>query len=316
MKSKEVLFPPLVFNVFKPPRISSHDVVRHFKRHLPQGFGKIGHFGTLDPFASGVLMVGIGGAARLNDYIHAHLPKTYLAVGKLGIETPTGDYTSEISQLDESSYLTTEIAKLPREFLHERMKEKFEGDYLQSPHQYSAAKYMGKNLHEWARLGVEIKKDEVQRKIYSIEVIKYSFPYFVFRATVSSGTYIRTLFSDMARDLGTFGSLIALHRESVGSVRQKEALRKINWPKERSLEIMGRGMSPTTILPFEKIILSSNQVKEIKNGAFIKLNQFNLSTSHNEFWMLDESQSLVALAEKIEGDKLKARINFHELNSL
>ncbi len=64
--------------------MTSYDVIRHFKRNLPTGFGKIGHFGTLDPFASGVLLIGIGGAARLNDYIHDFLPKSYLAVGKLG----------------------------------------------------------------------------------------------------------------------------------------------------------------------------------------------------------------------------------------
>ncbi len=149
MKSKkESLFPPLVFNVFKPARVTSYDVVRHFKRHLPQGFGKIGHFGTLDPFASGVLMIGICGAARLNDFIHDFLPKTYLAVGKLGIETPTGDYTSEITQKDESLYLSREIASFSREFIEEKLKEKFIGDYWQAPHKYSASKFMGKNLHE------------------------------------------------------------------------------------------------------------------------------------------------------------------------
>jgi tRNA pseudouridine55 synthase len=99
------LIPPQVFNIFKPAKMTSYDVVRHFKRNLPPGYGKIGHFGTLDPFASGVLMIGIGGAARLNEFIHELLPKTYLAVGKLGIETPTGDYMSEIIQRDDSIYL-------------------------------------------------------------------------------------------------------------------------------------------------------------------------------------------------------------------
>src|SRR5690606_11567719 len=193
MKNKNrALFPPLIFNVFKPARMTSYDVVRHFKRHLPSGFGKIGHFGTLDPFASGVLMIGICGAARLNDFIHDSMPKTYLAVGKLGIETPTGDYTSEIIQRDESLYLRPEIARFPATFIEQRLRDKVLGEYWQAPHKYSAAKFQGRNLHEWAREGVEIKKAPVRREVFKIEVVKYAFPYLSLRVEVSSGTYVRT----------------------------------------------------------------------------------------------------------------------------
>ena len=101
-------------------------------------------------------MIGIGGAARLNEYIHELLPKTYLAVGKLGIETPTGDHQSEIIQRDDSVYLKKEIASFSREFIEEKIREKFLGDYMQAPHKYSAAKFMGRNLHVWAREGVEV----------------------------------------------------------------------------------------------------------------------------------------------------------------
>ena len=160
-----VQYPPLIFNIFKPARVTSYDVVRHFKRNLPDGFGKIGHFGTLDPFASGVLMIGVAGASRLNEFIHEYSPKTYIAVGKLGIETPTGDYTGEIVQRDDSPYLKQEIARLPLAFLQERFEQKFVGDYLQAPHKYSATKFQGKNLHQWAREGVEIKKEPVMRRI-------------------------------------------------------------------------------------------------------------------------------------------------------
>lgn len=309
------LYPPLVFNVFKPARITSYDVVRHFKRNLPQGFGKIGHFGTLDPFASGVLMIAISGAARLNDFIHDFLPKTYLAIGKLGIETPTGDYTSEIIQKDESLYLTREIAALPRSFIEEKLREKFIGDYMQSPHQYSASKYLGKNLHEWARVGIEIKKKAVLRNVYKIEVVKYSFPYLSIRVEVSSGTYVRTLFSDMANYLGTIGSLISLVRESVGPVTTKTALHRNLWPLEKSEAVIERGTLIQNVLPFSYYILDEERVRAFKNGVFLRPEQLTLShegqLSEKYFWMCDEQGKLLGLAEKTSSREIRPKINFH-----
>jgi tRNA pseudouridine55 synthase len=312
---KESLFPPLVFNVFKPARISSYDVVRHFKRNLPQGFGKIGHFGTLDPFASGVLMIGICGAARLNDFIHDFLPKTYLAVGKLGIETPTGDYTSEITQRDESLYLSREIASFSREFIEEKLKEKFIGDYWQAPHKYSASKFMGKNLHEWAREGVEVKKEAVLRKVYKIEVVKYVFPYLSIRVEVSSGTYVRTLFTDMANYLGTLGSLISLVRESVGAIGFTHAIKKSHWPQERTIDIISHGIPIDKVLPFPKFALTDKQTLAFKNGAFFDPEKLNLidhsSLSEKYFWVLDNENKLIGLGEKSFPQEFRPKINFH-----
>lgn len=307
-KKHPALFPPLIFNVFKPARVTSYDVVRHFKRHLPNGFGKIGHFGTLDPFASGVLMIGICGAARLNDFIHEYLPKTYIAVGKLGIETPTGDYTSEIIQRDDSLFLKQEIASFSKEFIEERLRQKFLGDYWQAPHKYSAAKFMGKNLHEWAREGVEVKKEPVLRRVHAIEVLRYQFPYLSVRVTVSSGTYVRTLFSDMANDLGTVGSLTALVRESVGDINIKSALHKKNWPNERSLEIIKQGLSVQSVLPFPSIRLNEDQTRGFKNGAFLRIIPEEQSLN---YWMLDTEEKLLGLAQRHEDGQLRPKINFH-----
>lgn len=315
LNKKQALFPPMVFNVFKPARITSYDVVRHFKRHLPLGFGKIGHFGTLDPFASGVLMIGICGAARLNDFIHELLPKTYLAIGKLGIETPTGDYTSEIVQRDESIYLNREIAGFSAEFIEEKFKEKFLGEYWQAPHKYSAAKFMGKNLHEWAREGVEITKEPVKRFVHKIEVVKYQFPYLSVRVEVSSGTYVRTLFSDMCNYLGTLGSLISLVRESVGPVDFKSALHKKDWPLDKTLPIIERGMRIEDVLPFSRYLLDEKQTLAFRNGAFLRPDELNLQNetklSEKYFWMMDDDSKLLGLGEKTFPNELKAKINFH-----
>lgn len=305
-------FPPLIFNVFKPARMTSYDVIRHFKRNLPNGFGKIGHFGTLDPFASGVLMIGIGGAARLNDFIHEFMPKTYIATGKLGIETPTGDYTSEASQVDDSVYLKQEISQFPTAFLESRFKEKFLGDYLQAPHKYSAAKFMGKNLHEWAREGVDVKKEQVLRHIYDIKVLRYEFPYLSIKVTVSSGTYVRTLFSDMCNDLGTIGSLISLVRESVGGVSTQSALHKKDWPEEKNEKIISRGIKVQNVLPFPKVILTPAQALSFRNGAFLKIAELCGEKISSEYlWMLDENETLLGLGQKIDDYQLKPKITFH-----
>ena len=308
-------FPPLVFNVFKPARITSYDVVRHFKRHLPTGFGKIGHFGTLDPFACGVMLIGIGGAARLNDYVHEFLPKTYLAVGKLGIETPTGDWQSEISQRDDSSYLINHIGSFSPLFIQERLQKKFLGDYWQSPHQFSAAKFMGKNLHEWAREGIEIKKDQVLRKVYHIEVVRYQFPYLSIRVTVSSGTYVRTLFNHMAQELGTIGSLISLVRESIGPASSMASLKMMNWPLNRDEAVMDRGHRIDQLLPFGNALLTDHQVGQFRNGAFLKVSDLKLDEGQMfnspYYWMKDESDHLLGLGLKSESYEMRPKINFH-----
>lgn len=309
------LFPPLVFNVFKPARKSSYDVVRHFKRHLPNGYGKIGHFGTLDPFASGMLLIGIGGAARLNDYIHDFLPKTYLAVGKLGIETPTGDYESEITQRDESVFLKREIASFSADFVEERLRKKFLGEYWQAPHKYSASKFMGKNLHEWAREGVEIKKDPVLRFVHNIQVIKYQFPYLAIRVTVSSGTYVRTLFSQMSNELGTIGSLISLVRENIGDLSFKDSLKMKDWPKDKTVEIIHRGKRIDELLPFNRALLNEEQTLSFKNGAFLRPQNLNLVELKNfqqdYVWMCDANERLLGLAHYSFPNELRPKINFH-----
>ena len=316
-KSKiPVQFPPLIFNIFKPARMSSYDVVRHFKRNLPKGYGKIGHFGTLDPFASGVLMIGVAGASRLNEFIHEYSPKTYLAVGKLGLETPTGDYTGEVTQRDESDYLKKEISRLPASFLQQRLSEKFIGDYLQAPHKYSATKFQGRNLHQWAREGVEIKKEPVMRKIYSFSIVKYEFPYLSFEVTVSSGTYVRTLFTDICQDLGTIGTLISLVRKKVGDVPMETALHKQDWPFEGSLPIMEKGIPIESVLSLPKFSLPFDKMRGFQCGAFLKKNECNIESearnvSSKFFWVCDEIGKTIGMGEQTSENEIRPKINFY-----
>ena len=104
----------------KPEKFTSHDVVARLRRIL--NTKKIGHTGTLDPFAEGILMIGIAGAARLNEWIHSEMSKTYIAHGVLGLNTDTGDLTVEPNQVDDSDYLKTVISEFSKEFIEKQLK--------------------------------------------------------------------------------------------------------------------------------------------------------------------------------------------------
>lgn len=304
---------PLVFNAYKPPHITSYDVIRHFKRNLPKGYGKIGHFGTLDPFASGVLPIGVNGAARLNDFIHNFLPKTYIAYGKLGVETETGDLTVEPSQIDDSIYLTTEIASFSKEFIQNFLQEKFLGQYFQSPHKYSAAKFEGKALHKWAREGVEIKKEKKERFIYKIEVVEYEFPSLIIRYEVSSGTYIRSLFSECANALGTIGTLASLVREKIGICDLENNITQDLWPTGEDWDFDKYGIPVDKILPLGNIIFAEKEANLYKNGVSLKTDRAESmeesSLSQEFFWVRNEKFEILGLA-KIENEFIKTQFNF------
>lgn len=302
-KNKELRFSPTVFALNKEKDITSYDLVRSLKRTLKTGFGKIGHFGTLDPFANGLMLVGIAGAARLNDFVHSELPKTYIAHGILGLETETGDLTIEPQNTDKSDYLKDVISKFDIAFIQEKLSEKFIGKYLQRPHKYSAAKFEGKKLHEWAREGVEIKKDLVEREVYEIEVLSYEFPKLIIKTQVSSGTYIRTLFSDMANYLGTIGVLEDLERSAIGSIELK------NIPTE--FDETNSQVEITKLLPFQKIELSEFQSKLFSNGNPLDIEKHKIQVSdiNKKFWVYSVEKVLLSLA-CIEEGSLKPVVVF------
>ena len=254
----------MIFNLFKPHGISSYDVLRPLKKILPPQ-AKVGHFGTLDPFACGVLLAGAFGGARLNDYIH-QLPKTYLAVGKLGVQTASGDCTNPIINEDTSDF-GRELNCWPQEKLNDLLREKFVGPYDQAPPMYSAAKFQGEPLHRWAQRGVTIIKPPVRRQIYQLEVIRFTYPWLCFRCCVSSGTYIRVLFSDMAKYLGTWGTLYSLLREKIGPCTHHQAWRIT--PGQTWADLQTKALRPEQILPFPKLEVDATWKDKILHGMAV-----------------------------------------------
>ena len=294
---------PLVFIVRKPIGISSFDVVHHFKKNLSFDFGKIGHFGTLDPFADGVLLIGIQGAQKLNDYVHQLLPKTYRARGVFGGKTPTGDLTVPVTLEKEiNSFWKTET----REALETFLGEKFLGEYWQSPHAVSAVKFEGKRLYQHALEGRTIEKEKVKREIYSFKINDYQYPYLDFEVTVSSGTYVRSLFEEIAELLEGVGALETLTRISIGTLSIENSMTEEHWPIKNSNFLLESYAIPLDkILELDHIYLNLAQTKRYIQGHRFSLAEVekrsNIQSicSENFYWVYNEDGTLLGFARPV-----------------
>jgi len=198
-----------VIVVNKPTGMTSQDVVTRIKKEFK--IKSVGHAGTLDPLATGVLPILISKGTRISKYLIDH-DKEYIATLKLGQQTDTGDITGEV----------IEEREVPSKALDEEnikdILEAFKGKQAQIPPMYSAIKIDGRKLYEYARMGetVEVKPREI--KIYNIELLNIDFEAkeIVYKVHCSKGTYIRTLCEDIARELGTVGTMSALVRTKAG----------------------------------------------------------------------------------------------------
>jgi len=200
--------------VDKPAGPTSHDVVQRVRRAL--GTRAAGHTGTLDPFATGLLVVLVGRATRLARFVEA-LSKTYLAVARLGVATDTDDRTGRplgapvpLDGLSEAS-VRDALAGL-------------QGEQRQRPPRYSAKRVAGERSYRLARRGVELEPAEATVTVHQIELVRYAPPELAFRATVSAGTYVRALARDLGARLGVGAHLTALRREAIGPLRVDDAV--------------------------------------------------------------------------------------------
>jgi len=203
----------VIINIDKPIGWTSFDIVKKVKRIT--GHKKVGHGGTLDPFASGVLILGTENDTKNLTEI-TKFYKSYRAELLLGAETNTLDPEGEI--IDEKP-----IPKLNEQILLKILKS-FEGMQKQMPPMFSAKKHNGVRLYKLARKNIEIERDEVDIKIDDISLVAFSKDKIIFNVSCSKGTYIRVLGSDIAEKLGTVGYLINLKRTRVGNYLIKDSI--------------------------------------------------------------------------------------------
>lgn len=194
-----------VINIYKEAGYTSHDVVAKLRGILKQK--KIGHTGTLDPAAEGVLPVCLGKGTKLCDML-TDKTKTYRAVLLLGLETDTQDTTGTVLQEQSTESLTESEVRTA--------VESFVGPYAQMPPMYSALKVNGKKLYELAREGKEIEREARPVEIFSLTIEEIQLPRVTMSVKCSKGTYIRTLCHDIGEKLGCGGCMEYLLRTQVG----------------------------------------------------------------------------------------------------
>lgn len=216
MKSKEG-----VYLIDKESGWTSFDVVA--KMRGITGIRSIGHAGTLDPFATGLLIILAGKEFTKRQDEFMKQDKEYEATLKLGEESTTGDPEGEIREVTNSKEQVTKKFQIPNSKEVQKALQKFIGEIEQAPPAHSAIKINGQRAYKKARKGekFEIPKRKVQ--IYELELINYKYPLVRFRVKCSSGTYIRTLGMDIAEKLGTKGYLTELRRTKIGEYNIKDA---------------------------------------------------------------------------------------------
>ena len=197
----------------KPAGITSHDVVQRVRRALR--VRAAGHTGTLDPFATGLLVVLLGRATRLARFVEAQA-KTYHAVARLGTRTDTDDRTGTV--LEECPVEHLGMADVRRAL------EKFLGPGRQRPPAYSAKHVDGERSYRLARRGETVVPAEVPVTVHAVEWVRWTPPDLEFRITASAGTYIRAVARDLGAALGVGGHLRALRREAIGGLRVEDAV--------------------------------------------------------------------------------------------
>lgn len=203
-----------IINIYKEQGFTSHDVVAKLRGILKQK--KIGHTGTLDPAAEGVLPVCLGKGTRVCDML-TDKSKTYQAVLLLGTETDTQDTTGTMIRQKPYETLTEEEIRITA--------ERFIGPYDQIPPMYSALKVNGKKLYELARAGIEIERKARPVEIYSLKIEKISLPRVTMTVQCSKGTYIRTLCHDIGEKLGCGGCMEHLLRTQVGPFLLEDSIK-------------------------------------------------------------------------------------------
>jgi tRNA pseudouridine55 synthase len=248
-----------IINFHKPQQVTSHDCVALIRRLT--GIKRVGHTGTLDPMATGVLPICIGSATRITEYLDQD-EKTYRCTMQLGIETDTQDIWGQI------------LRERPVENLSpDRIAEavfSFQGDVVQIPPKYSALKVNGKRLYEYARAGqeVEIKSRHIFISKMCLDEIQGS--QITFTVTCSKGTYVRTLCQDIGEKLGCGGTMTGLARLATGMFRLEEAFTPETLKTMTKEEIEGI-LVPVDIplIRFAPIDLEEQVARDFTNGKTI-----------------------------------------------
>ena len=239
-------------NVYKPKGITSHDVISRLRRVFK--IKQIGHAGTLDPFAQGVLPVAVGKATRLLEYLSDD--KGYVATIKFGQTTDTYDVEGEV--------VSTSDIKVTQEMVEEILSD-FQGEIEQIPPIYSAIKVDGKKLYEYARAGQEVEVKSRKVMVYEISLVSFDYDNQVAEiyCKCSKGTYIRTIGYDIGQKLGCGAYLIELKRVLSANFGIDDAILLDDITQDTPL------VSPKNVLPIKQLELNDIEFERVSHGMTI-----------------------------------------------
>ena len=277
----------------KPLGLSSNQLVSKIK--ILFYAKKVGHTGTLDPMATGLLPICLGEATKFSSYL-LNADKTYEALIRLGYKSSTGDMEGEIikQNIDKMPSLA-EIKKLIYQFI---------GTTEQLPPMYSAMKHQGKPLYIYARDGIDIPRPKRKIQIHTIELLDYDGGKLRLRIKCSKGTYIRTLAEDIGDGLNVGGYLIELRRTHIGNYSIENALDIDKIEKTKDDERNQLLLLPEELLrQYEKIILNSKEENAIKNGKIIE----QKTKIPGLYRLYGENNDFIGLGEIDQTENLKAK---------
>jgi tRNA pseudouridine55 synthase len=245
----------LLHLVDKPEGWTSHDVVARMRTLLSQR--RVGHAGTLDPFATGLLLVAEGRATALLGTLSL-LPKRYRARARLGVVTDTQDRTGAVLRSCDS---------IPSREAVESALPRFRGPQLQRPPLYSAVKVRGERLYKAARRGEEVEREERPVTVYAIALAESSLPELELDLTVSRGTYVRTLAHDLGEALGCGAHLTSLRRVAIGPYRVEAALPPDARPAPAGEAFRARALPPARAVDFLPFVsLTAEEAARLRHG--------------------------------------------------
>jgi tRNA pseudouridine55 synthase len=248
-------------NIDKPAGPTSHDVVARVRRAARQK--RVGHAGTLDPAATGVLVVALGAATRLIEYVQDSTSKRYLATVRLGTATTTDDAAGEV-------IASAPVPALDPDAL-QHILARFRGEILQVPPMYAALHHEGRRLHELARQGIVVERQPRPVTIERLDLIEWTPPILILDVMCSKGTYIRSLARDIGEAIGSGAHLHALRRTAVGTFLAEQATPLIRIEEQPEI-IMSILLPPEhAVADWPAVRLGDDEARLVRNGRAIPI---------------------------------------------
>ena len=275
-----------IIAIDKPKGYTSRDIVNIVSKKL--NTKKAGHTGTLDPLATGILVICTNKYLKLVENLMNH-DKEYIAEVILGIETDTLDITGNILNKKEKQISKEGLIKV---------LDSFKGKSIQEVPKYSAVKVNGKKLYEYARNGIEVELPKKEIEVYDIELLDFNDNKFTFKCHVSKGTYIRSLIRDIGYKLDTYACMTNLRRTKLGKVTL-DNINTLNDIENNNI----KELNPIDILELDKEVITNDKIiTKIKNGC-----KLNKSINSNEILFIDKDNNILAIYKDYQDGLIKPK---------